>query len=358
MRAALRAMLAFASATALRAPPSAIARLGARRASAAAAASDALKPPPPSPLVKYSLRGRDIYVKRDDQYRLTHAFGAGVCGNKARKLFTLSEAGPGAGAVASLGGHQSNALPSLAALCRARGVPFYYICKPVPRWLRGQPAGNYARALALGVELLPLAADDYRLAAADDAFRSELLADYIGSDDFRWVPQGGACGDAEAGVAMLADELADDLRGLGRARVVIPGGTGTTALYVTRRLAEIAPDIEVCAVACATSAETLERQMVTLGGDDGPLPAILEPDRDHDHRFGRPCARDLAVWRECAHAGLHVDLVYAPHAIDTMLRRPDDGAPTCYVHCGGVEGVATQLTRYRHAGLVDRADTQ
>ena len=110
--------------------------------------------PAPSRVASYAVRGFDLLVKRDDQYRLTHEFGGGVSGNKARKLYELAVNGPGAStkAVASLGGHQSNAMPSIAALCRARGVPFFYVCKPVPRWLRSSPAGNFARGLALGAE--------------------------------------------------------------------------------------------------------------------------------------------------------------------------------------------------------------
>ena len=108
---------------------------------------------------------------------------------------------------------------------------------------------------------------------------------------------------------------------------------------------------------CATGGAELARQMRALGGP-GVLPEIWES-RARGYRFGAPDERLLAAWRECGAAGLHVDLVYAPHALDTLLDRDvDDGRPTCYVHCGGVEGVATQLTRYRHAGLVDRAEVQ
>ena len=51
------------------------------------------------------------------------------------------------------------------------------------------------------------------------------------------------------------------------------------------------------------------------------------------------------------------DLVYAPRAWVALLAALDGaalaGRDVCYVHCGGVEGVATQLNRYRHAGLLD-----
>ena len=326
--------------------------------------ASSLTPPPPSRITRHVVRGREILVKRDDQYRLTHAYGGGVSGNKARKLYGFAAEGPGdrVAAVASLGGHQSNALPSLAALCRARGLPFVYLCKPVPRWLRHTPAGNYARALALGVELVPLKAADYRRCVEDARFRGAVLrdaADAAGVPEdgaIRFVPQGGACGDAEVGVSMLADELAAELAG--DAAVVVPGGTGTTALFLARRLADVAPGVAVHVVPCATSAAELERQMNSLDGrtgGDGTLPAVLPAPAGG--RFGAPAARDLELWRELADAGLHVDLVYAPRAWVALLAALDGaalaGRDVCYVHCGGVEGVATQLNRYRHAGLLD-----
>ena len=85
-------------------------------------------------------------------------------------------------------------------------------------------------------------------------------------------------------------------------------------------------------------------------GARGAFPTVLASSA---FRFGAPDRRLLDVWRELAGAGLHADLVYAPAAWDALLGLPDDGRPLCYVHCGGNAGVATQLTRYRHAGLVD-----
>ena len=163
----------------------------------AARAAAPIKAPPASPLQPFTVRGRSILVKRDDRYALPGAL-SGVAGNKARKLYGLYKRGFGdAEAVASLGGHQSNAFPCIAALCRAFDLPFYFVCKPVPRWLRQNPAGNYARALALGAELVPLKPDDYRRCIADPEWRSELLKDVAGVSQVAWVPQGAASRDAE-----------------------------------------------------------------------------------------------------------------------------------------------------------------
>ena len=98
----------------------------------AARAAAPIKAPPASPLQPFTVRGRSVLVKRDDRYALPGAL-SGVAGNKARKLYGLYKRGFGdAEAVASLGGHQSNAFPCIAALCRAFDLPFYFVCKPVP----------------------------------------------------------------------------------------------------------------------------------------------------------------------------------------------------------------------------------
>jgi len=381
-----------------------------------------------SPLVSTFVRGREFLVKRDDQWRLAGPLGAGVSGNKARKLLKFAVEGPArnASVVASMGGHQSNAMVALAALCHARGVRFLYLAKPVPRWLRRYPCGNYARGLALGVELVPLPVDAYRRCAADGAFRDDLIADLVGWHDdddddpggesppeddhdvcatadfsdaagprrpgdaaldesggdsrrrtsVAWVPQGGASGDAELGLRRLARELVDATHDPTSLRVVVPAGTGTTALFLARHLAP--HGARVFAVPCATSATGLETQMRALDaatGGHGVLPAVLDrpcPDGEPRYRFGVPSRRDYRVWTELREAGLAVDLLYAPHAWDVLLRtleadddddsssagddvaaalRDATAGPIVYLHCGGIEGVATQLTRYRREGL-------
>ena len=40
-----------------------------------------------------------------------------------------------------------------AVVASKAGSSFVYYTKPVPRWLRRNPVGNFARALALGAEV-------------------------------------------------------------------------------------------------------------------------------------------------------------------------------------------------------------
>ena len=90
------------------------------------------------------------------------------------------------------------------------------------------------------------------------------------------------------------------------------------------------------------SASELKRQMTLLDDASGPIGAFPTILGAPPYRFGAPDKRVLATWRELAASGLHVDLVYAPAAFETLLQTMDD-RPQCYVHCGGNAGVATQL---------------
>ena len=144
----------------------------------------------PSPVEAFALRGKRLFVKRDDKCCLR----SGVSGNKARKLASLDAAVPLARVIGSFGGSQSNAMAALAVLAHAHGSRFVYFTKPVPRWLRAAPSGNLARALSEGAELVELgvgilgALRGARHAASRDA------GPPVTPDDGAWVPQGGAAG--------------------------------------------------------------------------------------------------------------------------------------------------------------------
>jgi 1-aminocyclopropane-1-carboxylate deaminase/D-cysteine desulfhydrase-like pyridoxal-dependent ACC family enzyme len=517
-----------------------------------------------SPVQSIEVRGRRVLVKRDDLFR--DAASIGIAGNKARKLWSLSQvpAERFPPCIVSHGGPQSNSMLSLAAVVHAKrqqqqeqqqqqqqtreldeeesnngngnnknhnnnSSVFVYYTKMVPRWLRSNPSGNYARALALGMEVrqLPHATYDRIFASCegvgdrpaelyesdsgngdnrecasssssssrssrssssssrnDDTTASQLLRLPRGS---LWVPQGGACADAEEGLALLAGEIADawyarapamgaaaaaaedggggsggggtaaaaagghsattaatihrltllqeedegkdsgsegdngsshylrqsgpGRRGRQRRRagaggppgqpqpprlvVVVPAGTGTTALFLGRHLRE--RGVAVVAVPCVgdPKGRYLKRQMARLDretggtGDVRDLPLVLEPkapvpstaaslsssfslpssstslsSESYSAPFGKPREGLLRVWRQLnGESGLYLDLLYGARAWEVLLSRWDslprvmdpemNGAQLMYLHCGGLEGISSQLNRYRHAGLID-----
>ena len=404
-----------------------------------------------SPVTSIEVQGRYILVKRDDLFRDTESIG--ISGNKARKLCSLSkvptEEFPSC--VVSHGGPQSNSMLSLAAVVHAKGPRsrFVYYTKKLPRWLRDNPSGNYARALALGADVRQLPHEVYNrvFASCEGVGDRPAELDSLllrrggiggavngsvngGSDDVSvmdgvpteslWVPQGGACADAEEGLAILAEEIANewysgrysrssgsseeiesvgesrpgDEKGLSREEgrgeqtagtrysrderhrlvpelaVVVPAGTGTTALFLGRHLSP--RGIAVVAVPCVGDARGsyLRRQMARLdrvtGGTGAPrdLPLVLEPAFGSAAAaaapFGRPRAELLTTWRSMNdESGLYLDLLYGARAWEVLLSRWETlprriaNAQLMYLHCGGLEGISSQLNRYRHAGLIE-----
>ena len=325
----------------------------------------------PSPVEAFALRGKRLFVKRDDKCCLR----SGVSGNKARKLASLDAAVPLARVIGSFGGSQSNAMAALAVLAHAHGSRFVYFTKPVPRWLRAAPSGNLARALSLGAELVELAPSEYSALFEDHGTLLPACAPRppatLLDEGALWVPQGGAAPSAEEGVAALARELVEWWEDSPPSRaesvdVVVPSGTGTTALFLARHLAARA-EMRVWAVPCVGDGAYLRAQMRALdlatGGDGAALPRTLtSPSSTKPPRFGALSREALAVWSECGRADLPVDLLYAPLAIrvvlETLLSESGD-APreaeraTLYLHTGGLEGLESQLDRYRRAGMLE-----
>lgn len=173
------------------------------------------------------------------------------------------------------------------------------------------------------------------------------------------IPQGGAVEGAEAGVAILAREIAESWRGspasAGRTlAVVLPAGTGTTAYYLGKHLGILDPDsIRVYAVPCCGDGEYLKRQMARLGPlEEGRVNILEGSDRPV---FARPELSLYITWSELKLAGLLVDLVYAPYAWQVMVQHTGElwkgHDAVMYVHTGGLEGLSSQLGRYRYLGI-------
>lgn len=376
--------------------------------------------PEPSPVEVVMVRDRCIYIKRDDLLRLPDS---NVNGNKARKLLSLSllpvEDFPDV--LVSYGGPQSNSMVALAAVVKQkddearrtqqphnenyepedigeddnedslRDTPsnkprlkrFVYYTKKLPRHLRDQPCGNLLRATSLGMELRQISPDAYKHFFGSEVDGGsvfppkELLPPLPGNS--AWVPQGVACGVANLGVCRLAHEIASFWQQQGKGKplvVVLPGGTGTVALFLQRALCEIQKiksnqksplgHISVCAIPCVGDTSYLCRQMLGLdlatggSGVEKDLPNMMEV---VNQRFGEPTKEILDTFNEMKNEhGVFLDLLYGAPAWTLLLRSglafPQDDRQIMYIHCGGLEGISTQLTRYKHKGLVDARDIQ
>jgi len=282
-----------------------------------------------------TLRGRQFHIKRDD------LIDPLLSGNKYRKLYSLIHTPTDQyRRIVSHGGTQSNAMLSIAALCRQKGWHFDYTAKTVASHLKQAPSGNLRVALALGMQLHEVAPEQYQSAV------QSLQSDVDTSTLF--VPQGGADPLARAGIDILACEISQwqQRHQMAPLHIVTPSGTGTTAYYLACAL----PDLSVLTTPVVGDKAYLIAQMQMLG----PVPQnlhILESPRKY--HFARPYAEFLATWQELQEAGITVDLIYGAAMWHTLLLQIGQLAgPILYVHSGGLIGNETMLSRYRHEGLL------
>jgi len=319
--------------------------------------------------VRY-FRGRVVHLLRDDLFRLSD----GVAGNKARKLEGLDLTAETC--VASYGGTQSNSMVALSYLTRTNRKRFvYYTRGPIPSFLKADKNGvsNFHKALANGMEVVEVhdrslysqlvSASKHRRGFPTDF--PLLPAGISSNNEVCWVPQGGACPEAELGCQLLAKEVAGYIAGQmikGEAekkwQLVVAAGTGTTALFTCRSLARRHPSVRcgVTAVATAGSGADLLKQMTALDGTSGReeiYPACLDDTRAHE--FAKPSAEHLSLWREiCSTLQVPFDLIYAPRLFEVLLESTlwkDPSQEIILYCCGGSEGNESQMARYRRAGL-------
>jgi 1-aminocyclopropane-1-carboxylate deaminase len=202
---------------------------------------------------------------------------------------------------------------------------------------------------------------------------------------------------AQAGTELLAKEIVSFWKNRGKGKplsVCVPGGTCSTAVLLHRsiqKLLEASPDkldIAVVVIPCVGDDAYARRQMMGLntqtGGSTGDIPAILAPSpyesyfglpkRNGYYNFGEPDASILETFRELRDEHeVVLDLIYGAPSWTIMLRHwrteaetgspfdpsaPLAGREVMYVHSGGLEGISSQLLRYRHKGLIDSDEIQ
>ena len=201
--------------------------------------------------------------------------------------------------------------------------------------------------------------------------------------------------------------------------VCVPGGTCTTALLLHHELQKLkhaapAPsssssssmlDIEVVVIPCVGDANYARRQMMSLSAHIGAspenIPTILQPQPEQStvnnnnnnsnnkyFSFGKPDKVILDTFQELQDdCNLLVDLLYGAPSFSILWRhwgeqssnnnledassssllspdlafdpkQPLEGREIMYVHSGGLEGINSQLLRYKYNGLVEIKDVQ
>jgi 1-aminocyclopropane-1-carboxylate deaminase/D-cysteine desulfhydrase-like pyridoxal-dependent ACC family enzyme len=285
----------------------------------------------PSRIDTVQFRGRTFYIKRDD------LIDTCLSGNKYRKLYSLIQTPSSTyKKIISYGGGQSNAMLAIACLCRSKGWEFHYYTKNLPKVLKGESEGNLELAIKEGmiVHEVPHEAYQHKIDELQNFTEEGALV----------ISQGGADELAKEGVYQLADEInrwkkANKLESL---CVVLPSGTGTTALYLRASLDE---DILVyTSVLIGDEAYQFE-QWNRLS--KGPYPQIFT--RKKKQRFAKPYDEYFEMHQELkASTGITFDLIYAPRTWIDMCENLDKQENILYIHTGGVSGNATMLDRYRY----------
>jgi 1-aminocyclopropane-1-carboxylate deaminase len=333
------------------------------------------------------IRDRLVHLKRDDQLRLP---GSQISGNKARKMLALNSLKNFPQCVVSHGGPQSNAMVSIAAVVHFQNQDlkendptrkrFVYYTKNLPRFLKNQPSGNLFRATALGMELVEVTPQEYnQIFGGDNSSGGPprappgLEPPVPGNSLF--VPQGGAFEGALAGTRLLGQEIVDFWTNDRPLAVCIPGGTCSTAALLHRAILQAkkpSQDIQVVVIPCVGDQGYAMRQMMSLTSHMSPdygIPKVLSPGRQADYfRFGEPHIRILETWRELQDEHqVDVDLLYGAPSWSILFRHwrtvsdPEcaiAGRQIMYVNTGGLEGISTQLLRYKHKELVNDDEIQ
>ena len=277
---------------------------------------------PSSPIEDYVFEGHSFYLKRDD---LLHS---DFSGNKARKFhYFLQNEFPHITKLISYGSAQSNAMYSLSVLSKMRGWKFEYFVEHIAEYLRENPHGNYAGALANGMKLT--------IGSIESANNE---------DNVLTIEEGGRQKESEYGIKVLAHEIVEwqIKNSVDELNVFLPSGTGTTALYLQKHLS----NSSVYTCPCVGDEHYLKKQFIELEENLNYHPTILTLDKKH--HFGKLYPDNYKIWLKLQQQiGVEFDLLYDPLGWRVLLAHSElFSKPLLYIHQGGVLGNESMLPRY------------
>lgn len=300
-----------------------------------------------TPVDDIEFLGHRVYIKRDDL--LDVAF----TGNKARKFYHFLQ--QDLSQVDILVGHgsaQANSLYSLSVLAQLKHCQLHYYVDHLPQYLIDNPQGNYRAALEQGAKIIVV---DSELSVIEH-IRQHVLPT-LAEQDLRavFIPEGGRCQYAETGLKILADEVIAwaGAKGYADIRVVLPAGTGTTALFLQKHLPFT---VQTCA--CVGGERYLKQQFLALCADESRHPTIIATAKKY--HFGKLYLPFYHIWAQLKQqTGIEFDLLYDPLAWlclqDEFIADNNkmavglesrDKRPILYIHQGGLQGNETMVPRY------------
>jgi len=202
--------------------------------------------------------------------------------------------------------------------------------------------------MELGANIIELKEDLLSETNLDDFMRKKsttLPADTL------FVPEGGRCQQAKYGIIQLANEILDYCQDnqITKPLIMLPSGTGTTALFLQSCFQELQLPFEVLTCACVAGKEYLEKQFFELSSEKSDWPTIL-PTRKKYH-FGKLYPEFFKLWQQLKiETQIEFDLLYDPLGWQSLLSYLDK-IPTpeavIYIHQGGLVGNESMLPRYQ-----------
>lgn len=282
-----------------------------------------------SPITKTKFRNKTLFIKRDDL--LNDEFS----GNKARKFYYfLNNDFPNIKRIISYGSAQANSLYSLSVLAKLKGVTLNFYVNHISSFLKENPQGNYKAALKNGANIIEKSDENIHEFIEKNLKENELF-----------IEEGGRLKEAEYGIKILANEIEQwgKEKALKNLKIVLPSGTGTTALFLQKNL-----PFEVLTVSCVGGSEYLKKQFFYLEEDEKYHPKIIKmPKKYH---FGKLYVEFYEIWQELKKdTNIEFDLLYDPLGFLSLLKTSyfDDETPVLYIHQGGILGNETMIERYR-----------
>lgn len=281
-----------------------------------------------SPITKINFREKRIFIKRDD---LLHK---DFSGNKARKFYYyLINDFPNIKKIVSYGSAQANSLYSLSVLAKLKGVKLDFYVNHISLYLKQNPQGNYKASLENGANIIEKDVNDIKSFIENDLLNKETL----------FIEEGGRVQEASFGIEILASEIkswAED-NNIKNLKVVLPSGTGTTALFLQKYL-----PYEVLTCACVGGSVYLKEQFSYLEKDEKYHPTILELSKKY--HFGKLYKEFYEIWKELKEeVGLEFDLLYDPLGVLSLVSsKYFENENILYIHQGGILGNESMIKRY------------
>lgn len=320
-----------------------------------------------SPIEQIKVAGHPFYIKRDD------LLNPHFSGNKARKFaYYLEQHSPHITHLISYGSVQANSLYSLAALAHLKGWQLQYFVNRIPSWLKDSTIGNYGQARALGANIIEVGSLPQSIDSGGESTHNFDTINNLNSkmqlyaktlpNTALFIPEGGRSHSAQLGVNQLAKELAEycDVNTLldksNITKVMLPSGTGTTALFLQTWFSKNNIPIEVLTCACVGDENYLRQQFNQLNPNTSQWPTILSSIKKY--HFGKLNQAHYQLWKKLqTDTGIEFELLYDPIGWQCLLdyvagisdasAKSNNIAPIFYLHQGGIIGNQSMLPRYK-----------